>query len=267
MFSAKKMVLAGNVLHLYDYQRPIKYGQKEQNKGITYSEHDKESSSSETIYHLYRVKKYVKNLVEANAGRYQKVSGKDYKPVFVTLTFKENVTDIRRANAIYTAFIKRLNYQVFKRKRQDLKYIVVPELQKRGAVHYHIVFFNLPWIAQVYNFFREVWGQGAVNVKTVRNRQHLVNYVTKYISKDISSQFAKNTKRYMTSKGLYKPQEMYNQDIITYATISLPSKPKFEHTYQTETLGQVNYKFYRLTDKQLQVFKQSYDEAVLYNNF
>lgn len=53
---------------------------------------------------------------------------------FITLTFADNITDLDIANnefANYNRKIKRIN--------PDYKYIGVPEFQKRGAVHYHIL--------------------------------------------------------------------------------------------------------------------------------
>lgn len=53
---------------------------------------------------------------------------------FITLTFKENITDIVYANKIFNAWVSNV-----RKLKKDFKYIAVPEFQKRGAVHYHIL--------------------------------------------------------------------------------------------------------------------------------
>jgi len=57
-------------------------------------------------------------------------------PTLVTLTMHQNLsfaTSIR----IFTEFVVRLR----KRYGKGFKYIAVPEFQKRGALHWHILFF------------------------------------------------------------------------------------------------------------------------------
>lgn len=57
---------------------------------------------------------------------------------FVTLTFADNITDIKEANKKFNSWVKMVR-RVFK----DFKYLGVPEFQKRGAVHYHFLT-NIP---------------------------------------------------------------------------------------------------------------------------
>lgn len=53
---------------------------------------------------------------------------------FITLTFEDEVIDIEKAN-------KRFKYwrDVFQRHYKDFKYVCVPEFQKNGKVHYHML--------------------------------------------------------------------------------------------------------------------------------
>jgi len=61
--------------------------------------------------------------------------------IFVTLTYKENELNIKTAKQDFKLFIKRLNYETSSQSR----YICIPERQKRGAVHFHCIFFGLPY--------------------------------------------------------------------------------------------------------------------------
>lgn len=62
------------------------------------------------------------------------LANKDHWKSFITLTFAENITDLDQANNkfhIYTTQIRK-RYPAF-------RYIGVPEFQKRGAIHYHLM--------------------------------------------------------------------------------------------------------------------------------
>lgn len=72
-----------------------------------------------------RSKLSLERLIKANA---------DIFKTFITLTFAENVTDIDKANMKFNTWRTRI-----KRDNKEFKYICVPEYQKRGAVHYHLI--------------------------------------------------------------------------------------------------------------------------------
>lgn len=58
----------------------------------------------------------------------------DQFKTFITLTFKDNITDITYANNEYKKWVTKV-----KRVFPELKILGVPEFQKRGAVHYHLL--------------------------------------------------------------------------------------------------------------------------------
>lgn len=124
---------------------------------------------------------------------------------FMTLTFKENIEDVSYTNNEFSKFIKRLNYKLYKTKKQQLKYIAVWEKQKRGSIHYHIIFFNFPYIENVE--LQKTWGHGFVkinkiDVDSVENRGR---YVSKYFSKNIDIKDYKQ-KSFFKSQNLIQPK-------------------------------------------------------------
>lgn len=125
---------------------------------------------------------------------------------FVTLTFRENVTDVSRANGEFRRFVKRLNYFLYKTKTGRLKYLAVWERQKRGAVHYHMVVFDCPYIKAA--DLRRVWGHGFVKVRRVRvdARDNVGRYISKYFSKDVAEGGYKQ-KKFFRSQNLSLPEE------------------------------------------------------------
>lgn len=170
--------------------------------------------------------KKIMELVKHNAGQYMKGNGSLYPPIFLTLTFEENMQDWDFANTEHTNFIKRLNYLVYGEKCSRLAYISVPELQDRGAIHYHILFFNLPYVDKTK--VEKLWGHGWTRIEEEDDKgrrftdfsgESLSKYITKYMTKQFYSKdkngeykfyYDKETwegkKIYFASKNLFKPQ-------------------------------------------------------------
>ena len=57
---------------------------------------------------------------------------------FITLTFKENITDLDEANAKFNIYVTQMR-RACDRLGFKFKYVGVPEFQERGCVHYHLV--------------------------------------------------------------------------------------------------------------------------------
>ncbi len=130
----------------------------------------------------------------------------DNNTKFITLTFKENIEDIEYTNNEFSKFMRRLNYQIYKTKKQQLKYLAVWEKQKRGAIHYHIIFFDLPYIKN--KDLKEIWGHGFVKINKidVDSKDNRGRYVSKYFSKDIDIKNHKQ-KSFFKSQNLNLPTE------------------------------------------------------------
>jgi len=128
------------------------------------------------------------NLIKGNIYHYPE------KPVFLTLTFSENLTDLKKANYEFKKFISRFNYYL----GFNLSYITVPEFQERGAVHYHMLVLNLPYTSG-HQIETKVWKHGATDIKLVNRQFGLFNYLTKYFSKTFTDDRFMHHKRYFYS--------------------------------------------------------------------
>lgn len=169
-------------------------------------------------------------------------------PVFATFTFADNIKEPKQANRLYTSFIKRLNYSLTKNKSLTLKYLTVIEFQKRGAVHYHTVFFNLPYYkGDVQKYFREIWSYGFTKINAVNDLQHLSNYVVKYLTKNNRDKRLDGQKYYFSSKGLIQPREFYDKNNILQLLKKLPSNIETIQTqYKTYKGENIIYFRYKL---------------------
>lgn len=190
MFYNSYIKIAGDIVTLktYSENQPYAYISK------SIAGHRKEVSPAE----LERIKKErfekscrrskskIFDLVACNSNNLLDHEGKQQTVKFLTLTFKENMQDLENANAEVTKFIKRLSYHAYKINKNVIKYLTVPELQTRGAWHYHIILFNvkyIPWVELV-----KIWGLGGVYINALKkglDGTTVAKYVTKYISKGI----------------------------------------------------------------------------------
>lgn len=97
--------------------------------------------------------------------------------LWVTLTYAENMTDTRRLYEDFQRFIKR-----FRRAWGTCEYIYVPEPQKRGAWHIHLILIfpgRAPFVPN--ENMREMWGQGFVKVNSLRDVDNVGAYLSAYL--------------------------------------------------------------------------------------
>lgn len=261
-----KMVVSGDVVEVYEYEKPILTGKDAiVNKKRKKSDQDtpewikSDSDDSESLTDgrardvaLNRARKKIRRLINANVYRHPDENGQVFKPVFMTLTFAENQTDVDEANKAFKRFIRKINGHVYGRGQTGLKYVTVIEFQKRGAVHYHCVFFNLPYLAS--GTIAELWGQGYIKVNAMKKRDgtncdNVGAYVTKYMQKELDDERLHKRKCYLVAQGLYQPEE-YTVVLTDLEVIraSLDFGRVYEAQFDTDYQGQVLYTQYNFTN-------------------
>ena len=169
-----------------------------------------ENKRKRFIKSVNRAREGIFDIIGCNAGEWKTPSGTREKIKFMTLTFREDIEDIKQANECFGLFIKKMNYAMFNSKKADLKYLTIPELHgKKGYAragksvwHFHCVFFNLPpipqgeakaleWIAagrwkDKDKNLTNIWGNGFVGINVIQNASRAASYVVKYLSKGIN---------------------------------------------------------------------------------
>lgn len=135
---------------------------------------------------------------------------------FVTLTYNEQhklyIDDLKKSHRNVTLFLKSVNWNFYKTDKSQLKYVWTWELQKkndRNVIHYHLIFFDVPFKKLDLDFLRSTWGKGSVNVKRVNQATSGVSkYMSKYLLKDIDD-LVNGKKSYSSSKNLLRPFNDY----------------------------------------------------------
>ncbi len=190
-----------------------------------------------------------KNIIRSklDCQRIAKANAKDWK-TFITLTIAENITDVKIANKKFRNFI-----DTIKRKYKDFKYIAIPEFQKRGAVHYHVLT-NIDIDNKDFIFTQEdnkkfkhikYWNSGFTKVDRLENDiKKIIGYISKYMTKDIDNRLY-NRHRYFYSRNLKtatinyldlsnpKHLEYYNK-IINKSNLIYENK--YYNTYDTSII-------------------------------
>jgi len=180
-------------------------------------------------YSLNRTKTEIRRLTNSNPQLNK----------FMTLTFADNITDLKTANYIFNQFIKRIVY-----KYGNFEYLAVPEFQKRGAVHYHLLC-KLPFIEIAK--LQSIWGQGFIKINKIDNVNNVGAYVCKYLSKDMFDERTFNKKKFFRSQSLKTSIEIFGYfgELFIRRFLDI-LKPVFEKKFESEWTGEVEYKAYSL---------------------
>lgn len=250
MMYREKLIIAGNRIELYQYQNFVKSRPKWKKKKIVKRrskeqviEQAKKNEAGnfkmEIMRHssLRRTRARISRLINSNGDM----------RTFITLTFKNNITDLFDANEIFKNFIKRL-----KRQFPKLKYLAVPEFQKDtdyygrvkpngGAVHYHVLV-NIDYLDNAK--LSDIWQQGFVMINKVKHINNLGLYISKYICKDLFDVRYFGMRKILCSKNLEQPMIMTGLSNIIKFINPASLKLLFEKKYISDWLGRIRYRLY-----------------------
>jgi hypothetical protein len=125
----------------------------------------------------------------------------------LTLTYRENVTDFQKASDDLSRFLRLL-----KKQRPDLHYVAVPERQERGAWHWHLAVKGRQDVDLLRQLWRQVAGEGNIDVQKPKGAQNqrlaLVKYLSKYLAKGFELNLRElNGHRFRSSLGMTIPTE------------------------------------------------------------
>ena len=187
------------------------------NVSLNSEEKTDEEKEYEKLKNLWRIKTKIKDYVLSNDFDY-----------FWTLTFKADRHDYALAFKKMSNWLRRM-----KRKYGKFDYIMIPELHKDGAIHFHGVTGGLNAVicdsgvkhkgVTVYNCTD--WNHGFTTLTKIRDKEKTASYVTKYITKEMQNSIVeKGKKKYWLSRGLRKPD-------VTFSELNLAPdlKPDYEN--------------------------------------
>jgi len=233
-----KVVQSGNLLEVYEYEKPLPQQNYRKRKRNTTVGNRKYSFRRRD--NVGRLKKSFQRLIRANLAR-------DGSPLLFTFTMAE-VVRVQLGYECFSGFIQRLRRQYGK----DFRYIAVPEFQKRGAVHFHVLFWGLPEKIAVdersSRTIQRLWGYGYVDCILTDGSPRLASYLSKYMQKAVFDDRLLYQKAYVCSRNALRPmsfpfvQAVANLDLIWGTDELLVYKKSFD----TMWLGRCDYSSYEL---------------------
>ena len=274
-----KLVISGSMLEIYNFFCPIIFGAKRINNAEEIKPEKlpltAEQRNEAILSSARRAKQNIRRLIYANAWRWFKASGRPYTPIPMTLTFREDVQDVNAGSEEFTKFIRRLNYEVgiieggkntTESKKSVLKYLGVIQFQPESQrVHYHILFFNLPFMKNIYDRMDRIWGKGFFNIngkdkgsfKTLTekvNIKKVIDYYSQYITQACYDKRLFGKKKCFGSRGLLKPITIYREKLILQIFNELPEEMLVFEKEKIPVPYLISFDYYRynLTDEQLE---------------
>jgi len=174
----------------------------------------------------------------------------DGNPALFTLTMLE-VTTVVSAYASFGIFIQRLR----KSFGRSFRYIIVPEFQERGAVHFHMMIWGIPeeYVKNERDnrCFQSYWQRGYLDCMATDGSEKLAGYLAKYMSKAMFDKRLLGQKSYSASRNVLRSVRLPFASAVAYSKeiwgIDLSTDvPLQERIYQSKYLGTGRYRVYKI---------------------
>ena len=212
-----KIVDCGSYLQVYIYENKRLRRKKEKSpelelkrykvenmvQSATKMEKDIELQPNIEFRNIMRSKLECQRIAKANID--------DWK-TFITLTFEENIQDVKVANKRFKYFIDKV-----RRVKPNLKYLCITEFQKRGAIHYHMLS-NISIKDKTLIYSQEdnpkykhikFWNEGFDSIEVMKGDvKKIIGYISKYMTKDIDNRLFSH-RRYFYSQNLQQPKASF----------------------------------------------------------
>lgn len=218
-----KIVKLNNYYEEYDYTKPQVINKRKKRKLSTIDTLHKKNNID---YNIIRRQNIIRRALLQNEDINK----------FITLTFKNHITEEKEGHKKLEQFIKRFKY-----KYPKTKYIAIPEKTKKGRMHYHLLT-NNEYIKN--EEIAKIWQQGFIKINRFNNKQHIALYVTKYITKE--QQLKVKKKHIYMSRNIEKPEIYVNYE----ALCEMHNKQLnmiMQKKYKNKHIGILTYTFYERT--------------------
>lgn len=226
-----KVVISGPMVEVYEFEKGVTTGFRGRGgrpKAL------KPPNIQQRRQTLNRARKAIQRLSFANF---------DINDKFITLTLSETQPSIKQANKDFKHFIQKLHYRF-----GDFRYLAVLQLQRRGAVHYHMLA-DLPYInSQVLS---TLWDKGSVNIQGIRQVGNVGEYITCHLGNDPYDTRLYGQRLYFTSRNLKKPVTHRGDKAAEIAQGVKTNKEVAAWNFQNPYQGQVNYLEFHLNKESL----------------
>jgi len=240
-----KVIKSGNIIEVYQYEKAPalrSYTRRRRHVQEKAADRGPVRPHKRRGDNLLRLRRGFIRLVRTNLVG-------DSNPAFLTLTMR-SIVSLEAAAARYTRFAVRLK----KAFGSDIRYIGVPEFQKRGAVHYHVLVWGIPPDVIVSErqerMIAALWGEGFVDCVLTDGSLKLAGYLGKYMTKSLLDERLGGKRAYYASRNILRPDRFKSAIILDHSQALWGVDNTLLHTaiFPTQWLGQGRYYRYQLND-------------------
>jgi len=248
-----KAIIYGKFLELYTYEKNVRIngGRRGKVQSDSLWSDIPVSSGVEVEKAIQKRQGHKKRAVSSFRRLVLANNGFTHSSALVTLTYSSNQKDLGIGYKDFHTFIVAMR----RKYGQVFRYIAVPEFQKRGALHFHTLFWGLPE-----NICREerrtrmvasLWGRGFVDCFETDGSSKLAGYLAKYMSKSYEDLRLAGKKAYRCSRNVFRP--LVERDVgasLLYLNhqygIGVDNPPCKDVEFDTQWLGKGRYRLYNL---------------------
>ena len=243
-----RAVIAGHIIKLYKYTdlQVCQKGKSCENRRKR-EDRTEEEKQRDRKRNLRRARDGLIDSINANVDR---PWGELLK--FFTMSFSDDIFDLKEANREFNKFIKRLEYHI----KRKVHYTVIARFQdgkrpggkvggRDGVIHYHVLFYDLPYVP--HEKLTAIWGRGFVWINAVDDVDNVGVYMVEgYMGKEMDDERLNGQKHYWSSRGLAKPLVMYGREDLSAKLGIQNREPVYRRTFVSEYVGVVAYEQYNL---------------------
>jgi len=227
----------GKTIELYEYQYDLPNKSRSR---IEYTRSERPKRVDRRKDNIKRIRREFVRLVRANLD----TRG---SPTFVTLTFV-GLVGIERAWRCFHSYNRRLRRAC----GRDIVYIAVVEFQRRGSVHFHVLYWGLDnYVKNERNtrFIQHLWGYGFIDCFFTDGSPKLAGYTAKYMSKAVFDSRLCGRRAYNTSRNVLRSVRTSLKVARSFLDelVGVDNLPCRTSVYDTMWLGRCHYKQYNLT--------------------
>lgn len=233
-----KLIQSGSINEVFQYSK-TPYAKRQNTTGKT--NRAKRSISKRHFKrrtdNIQRLRSNFRRLIWAN------LSGST-PPYLVTFTMLQ-VLSYEASSSIFSAFLAVLK----RRTRKKIRYIAVPEFQKRGAVHFHCLFWDQNELCKqekTTRYIQRLWQRGFVDCVSTDGSDRLGSYLAKYMSKAMQDDRLLRKKAYFTSHNILRPVSYASETLDSFLDeVIHRSDLVYTREYESQWLGRSNYYKYK----------------------
>jgi len=230
-----KVVQSGNIIETYAYEKtPVVITRRKKRRTYT---NDLSTLSIRRKDNIWRYKKSFLRLVWANLRA-------NDRPALFTFTMLE-VVSLEEARHCWRGFVERLRGL----QGSLWRFIVVPEFQKRGAVHFHALIWGLPHDLieneRSERTIQNLWGYGYVDCLFTDGSPLLAGYLAKYMSKGLQDVRLLRKKAYSASRNVLRPVFVSSSEAYSFIeeeVRGVDNSQIYQNSFDTMYLGRCHYK-------------------------